>query len=71
MIDITVRSEWMHVTGKLAVVTDVTSDRVACVYDRVDDPDGPAAQYGWQWFGSDQFLIEHVPSVDIPESAIA
>ena len=71
MIDITARSEWIHITGKLAVVVDVERDRVSCIYDRVDDPNGPASQYGRQWFSIDQFLIEHTESIDVPECAIA
>jgi hypothetical protein len=53
-------SVWVQSCGdKEAVVVYARSGYVGVLYDRVDDPEGPSAQYGVQWLPWEEFWRTH------------
>jgi hypothetical protein len=53
-------SVWVHSRGdKEALVVHPRSGYVGVVYDRVDDPHGPTAQYYVQWLTWEEFWRTH------------
>jgi hypothetical protein len=51
---------WVQSGGeKEALIVHARSGHVGVVYDRVDDPDGPSAQYGIQWLPWEEFWRTH------------
>ena len=53
-------SVWVHTcVDKEAVVVHARPGYVGIVYDRVDDPKGPSAQYGVQWLPWEEFWRTH------------